>query len=357
MRVAVVTARPPAGDDPRSRHASGVAAGLRRAGLDVEHLAADHAVAPRLWEAVRHRAAAFDIVHVVGIRALPAVFAAHGRARGIVVSPQDDQGPVSMLRRLLNRPSGPASRALLEMADRIVCSTEAETQRLGRIVPAAFERMRVVPLGVDTAAIRRAQPLPGAAEVLLALSGPGRGHRIARSIAALADLGPSFELVVAGPCASAQGLAAEARQLGVAGRVRFLGRVDDATLHRWLRTARVVVALSERWTSPQVVLAALAAGTPVVLSEVAPHLDAVRRAGDAGVTFVTRDVSPLALADAISASANLRLSPTASPGLPTVDDEIAGLLEVYGELVRLPARDTTAAPARARPGAAGRRAS
>ena len=140
-----------------------------------------------------------------------------------------------------------------------------------------------------------------------------------------------------GPCAHTPQLSAEAAQLGVLDRVHFLGTVDDGTVHRWLRTACVVVALSERWTSPHLVLSALAAGTPVVVSEAAAHMDAVHDTHEAGVTVVPRDVSPLALADSLAAAARVRLAPGASPGLPTIADEIAGLLGVYGELVDLPA--------------------
>jgi glycosyltransferase involved in cell wall biosynthesis len=336
-RIAIVTARPATGDDLHARHARGLALGLSEAGLSVEHLAADHAVAPRLWESVRQRARAFDIVHVLGVRALPAVFAAHGRSRAVVVSPQSGPGPISALRRLLNMPSGRASRALLEMADRIVCSSLSESERMTQIVPRAGSRMRVVPLGVDTLSVRLAEPLPGAARTIVALSGPGRGHGLGKVIAALADLGHGFELVVVGPCAQTPQLSAEAAHLGVLDRVHFLGTVDDGTVHRWLRTACVVVALSERWTSPHLVLAALAAGTPIVVSEAAAHMDAVHDTHEAGVTVVPRDMSPLALADSLAGAARVRLSPASSHGVPTIADEIAGLLGVYGELVDLPA--------------------
>jgi glycosyltransferase involved in cell wall biosynthesis len=335
-RVAIVTVRPPMGDDIQARHVRGLALGLTDAGLHVEHLAAEHALAPRLWETVRHRARGFDVVHVLGVRALPAIFAAHGRSRSVVVSPQSGPGPISMLRKLLNMPSGRASRALLEMADRIVCSTAAESERMAQIVPHSGGRMRVVPLGVDTASVRFAEPLPGAAKTILALSGPGRGHRLNRVVAALADLGPNLELVVAGPCAQTRPLSAEAAQLGLLDRVHFLGPVDDRTLHRWLRTACVVVSLSERWTSPHLLLSALAAGTPVIVSEAAANVESVLGAHETGVTFVPPEISPLALADAVDAAARVRLSPAAAPGLPTMGDEIAALLRVYGELVELP---------------------
>ncbi len=334
MRVAIVTARPSVADDVRARHAGGMAAGLRAAGLEVEHLAADHALAPRLWESVRMRARTFDVVHVLGVRALPAVFAAHGRARAVVVSPQTDPGPITALRRLLNRPSGRASRALLEMADRVVCSTSSEMQRLGHVVPAAASRMRVVPLGVDTAAIRLAEPLPGSSRVIVVLSGPGRTHRIGRAVAALADLGPRYELVVAGTCAHTRQIRAGAAQLSVRDRVRFLGPVDDTTLHRWLRTASVVLALSERWVNPQLVLGAVSAGTPVILNELAGQLDAL--GDEPSVTLVPPEVSPLGLADLIAAASRPREPSLIPSGLPTIEDEISALLSVYGELVDLP---------------------
>ena len=249
MRVAIVTARPrPATTcGPATRPAS-VRVSARRACRST--------TSPQITRSLRGcgssgsaRARSTSCTCTGSARCRPCSPRAAAAARSWS-RPQADPGPISVLRRLLVKPSGRASRALLEMADRIVCSTASESMRLSHVVPSAHERMRVVPLGVDTSSIRLAEPLPGDSEVIVALSGPGRTHRIGRSIAALADLGPGYELVVAGPCAQWRALTVSAEQLGVLDRVRFLGPVDDPTMHRWLRTACVVVALSERWTSP-----------------------------------------------------------------------------------------------------------
>ena len=76
--------------------------------------------------------------------------------------------------------------------------------------------------------------------------------------------------------------------------------------------------------------------TPPITLLMAAGLSVLARLDGARVTFVPGDVSPLALADAINAAAKVRATPEVEPGLPTIEDEIAGLLAVYSELVELP---------------------
>jgi glycosyltransferase involved in cell wall biosynthesis len=60
-------------------------------------------------------------------------------------------------------------------------------------------------------------------------------------------------------------------RLGLGARVRLPGAVGTEELHRWLRTARALVSLSEHEAFGMVPLEAATAGTRVVLSDIAAH--------------------------------------------------------------------------------------
>ncbi len=104
-----------------------------------------------------------------------------------------------------------------------------------------------------------------------------KGHRDA--LAALARLGqPSPILVFAG---DGQGsdypdqLAAEARRLGVADRVRFLGHVDPSAMAAVYRAADIALNISSAEGFPRVALEAQAMGVPVIVSDIGPTREAV----------------------------------------------------------------------------------
>src|SRR5208283_2971818 len=81
--------------------------------------------------------------------------------------------------------------------------------------------------------------------VILSVGRPDGGGRADRVISALPDLGRDYELVVVGCGGARRRLQARARDLLVSEQVRVLGGVSDAVLHSWLRTAVVVVALTD----------------------------------------------------------------------------------------------------------------
>jgi glycosyltransferase involved in cell wall biosynthesis len=117
--------------------------------------------------------------------------------------------------------------------------------------------------------------------------------------------------------------------------VSFAGHVSDADLHRWLKTARLVVSLSEQEAFGLQVLEGVAAGKPVVASDIPAHREAAEYLGDGEVTFVSPEGSPLEVADAIRSALAI---PTPPPigRLPSWADVVDRTLAVYEEVVRRP---------------------
>jgi glycosyltransferase involved in cell wall biosynthesis len=107
---------------------------------------------------------------------------------------------------------------------------------------------------------------------------PTKGHELA--IEALASL-PDVQLFIAGRGAGEGELKALAARLGVAERVRFLGTLPQDRLRTLYSAANGLVLASVREGWPNVLLEAMACGTPVVVSRVGgtPEIVALPEAG------------------------------------------------------------------------------
>ncbi len=109
---------------------------------------------------------------------------------------------------------------------------------------------------------------------------------------------PGATLLIVGDGPAAPGLQALAADLGVADRVRFLGRLPQADLCTVYAAADVSVLASRSEGLANVLLESMACGTPVVASDVGGNAEAVESA-DAGRLLAER--SPEAIAEAVAA--------------------------------------------------------
>lgn len=123
---------------------------------------------------------------------------------------------------------------------------------------------------------------------------PSKGHDITlRALALLA----STHLVIAGEGPELSSLQKLAADLGIAHRVHFLGNLPQSKLPEFYSAADVMVLASSREGWANVLLEAMACGTPVVATAVGgtPEVITAPAAG-----LLMRDRSPQALADAVS---------------------------------------------------------
>jgi glycosyltransferase involved in cell wall biosynthesis len=285
------------------------------------------AVTRELWKHLNSSAASFDLVDAHSAHLPVAHAAARARPRRFVFSPH------APIQRLLRWPYARLTRAVVDRATRIVCRSRAEADLLCAAYPSAARRLHTLPSGVDAEAIRTAEPYAAVGNVVLSVGWLQRHERVDRAIAAMVGLDPEFRLIVLGDGPRNRRLRSYARDLDLSSNVEFVGPVSDHERYRWLRTAHVVTALSERHSSGRQVLEALAAGTPVVAAENPIHREVASYVGGAGMRFVSAEGSPLEVADAIVRATGTRVPSTAQLGVPTHDAAVISTLALYEALV------------------------
>jgi D-inositol-3-phosphate glycosyltransferase len=173
---------------------------------------------------------------------------------------------------------------LVWRADRLIAQCSDEVFELARL-DAPAGRITVAPSGVDVGHFTPDGPADGRRDGvprLVCLARLVERKGVGDAIAALADL-PGVELVVAGGPDPARlhhdpevrRLQALVRELGVADRVDFRGRVSRQEAPRLLRSADAVVCVP--WYEPFgiVPLEAMACGVPVIGSAVGGLIDTV----------------------------------------------------------------------------------
>lgn len=303
--------------------------------------AAPHAIRSHL----RQHGGAYDLVHAHGYMTLPAVLAARGLYGRLVFSPRYDGVPRSRFGQMTQSPYRQLGRTALASADLVICSSSTEAAEIGRLMPSVTQRVRVVPQGIDAEAIADARPFQSERRVILSIGrADGRG-RADRAISALPALGPEYELVVVRTGNACRRLEACADDLLVSERVRVLGRVSDAVLHAWLRTASVVLALSDADNGGLTLMEAACAGVPVIASETPTHREVARMIDDSAVRLVSDQASPLLIADEVARISEMRMNPLATLAVPSLKDVADQKVSLYSELLddRLSSRVGTAA--------------
>ncbi|MFB4314435.1 glycosyltransferase [Actinomadura sp. 21ATH] len=203
---------------------------------------------------------------------VPFLFSPHGLA----VTEQRAGRAAHPARRRLETAIGRGAAAVLAG-----CDAEANTLvRMG--VPR--RKIAVVPYGVDGDHFAQVGPaMPrGDRDRLVVVAADLSDGGAATAIRALAHA-PDAELAVAGGPPreelendpSVHRLRLLAKELHVADRVIFLGRMPRKTLPRLLRTAKLALCLSPHQPSPLVPLEAMACGVPVIATRAGGNADSV----------------------------------------------------------------------------------
>jgi len=249
-----------------------------------------------------------------------------------------------------------AKRRLLEAPAAVVCVSRAEAALLGAHRP---ERVRVIPNGVDPArfegavqdGLRARLGVPGPMALYVGRLAANKG--LPTLLEAWAKVPPEATLLVAGEGHLHAELGKQARDLGLDGRVRLLGRVDDATLLQAYAACDLFVLPSEYEAFGIVLLEAMAAGKPVVAAR-AGGVPEVVAEGATGLLVPVGDAPRLAEAVQALLADPVRARAMGEAGRRRVHqgftwDAVVGQVEaLYRELTppREPSARAAASPAR-----------
>lgn len=211
-----------------------------------------------------------------------------------------------------------AERELAGSCDRVVAPTARERDELVRSGGALPDRVAVIPCGVDLerfrprdrAESRRCLGLDTGGPVLLYVGrfAPVKGPD--RLLEALALLGPrpGLRLVLVGgdgaESPAFRALEERARALGLAGSVRFRGRVDQGVIPAYYSAADLLVVPSHYESFGLATLEALACGTPVAATRVGAAEDVL----NPWVNGLFLDPEPAAMARRLDAALSRALS-------------------------------------------------
>ncbi len=254
------------------------------------------AVAPSLARFLRCHGSSYELVHAFNYHAAPALMAAVARPRRLVFTPAYHGTAATRSRALLHHAYRTLGRRILQQADAIVCGSRAEAAALGSdFARATFEKPRIIPPGVDLGAAAVTEPTRSSTLTFVCVGRLERYKRVDRAIRALSTVAQTWRLVVIGTGPARTALEHVARVAGVEHRVRLLGRVSDDELLRWLRSADLLVAMSELESAGIALLEALAAGLPAVASDIGAHTEIAMQAGPQWVTTVGPALSDAAL--------------------------------------------------------------
>ena len=189
---------------------------------------------------------------------------------------------------------GPMTRAVLQRSRGIAVSTGSLRDQ-SRQLRALRDRVTVIPFGIDPDAWP-ATPRPADGPLLFV----GRlvyYKGVELLLDTVARL-PQARLVVVGDGPLRDRLQARARRDDLAGRVRFAGELDDADLHAEMARAAALVlpSLERSETFGLVQLEAMAAGLPVISTQLPTGVAEVNVDGETGRLVPPGDVGALARA-------------------------------------------------------------
>lgn len=248
----------------------------------------DFAFSPALARFLLGEASRYDLIHVTSTFSFPATVAAWAARRAgvpYVVSPRGSLQRWSLRQKRWKKlPYWVlAERANLRHATAIHVTAELEAQELEEVLPGA--RVLISPNGLDP--IPPVEVARQARQVVFL----GRIHRkkgldiLARAAALLAPALPDLEVLVAGPDDTGERARVEAliASLPTPPRFRWLGPVEGEVKWRLLTGAAAFALPSHAENFGQVVVEAMACGTPVVVSRNCPWAVAQERGAGAWV--------------------------------------------------------------------------
>ncbi|MDO8616025.1 MAG: glycosyltransferase family 4 protein [Dehalococcoidia bacterium] len=253
----------------------------------------------------------YDVVHFHGQFAAAGGLAVARRYGALAVfsSHNPTWGSRRLCRSRLQRVKYLMEMLSLRRADGVITDSAAVAHNLSAYLGVPARKLQAVPIGVDEAYLARVpvpaafrrRHAPGGAPLVLSVArlAPYKNQAgLVQAMRLVADLLPEARLLLVGQAsdaAYATRVREMARDLGLAGRCRLLGAVPPEDLRRLYSLCDVFV-MPSLWESQGLsVLEAMAAGRPVVASDIGP----VRENVPPGAGILAPPGDHAALAEAI----------------------------------------------------------
>jgi len=261
-----------------------------------------------------------------------------------VIHAEDGFGPDEVHGQKLRRKL--ARRLLLRTASRVVCPSHTLVDIARQVWFIPSSKVHYIPNGVDTFRFAPAAPVEveavrrkfgiGAAEIVVGSVGQLRGEknheRLLRAFAAVASTHPC-RLLIVGDGPLLEPLTGLARGLGIHERVVFTGAVSDPV--DCYRAMNVFALSSDTEQMPIVVLEAMAAGLPVVTTDVGDVRAMVSAGNRAYVVPPTRaEAYAGCLAALLGDPAARQVLGRANRTKCTQEYEVGGMVRAYQRLYR-----------------------
>ncbi len=256
---------------------------------------------PTLWRFLHSEMGTYDLVHAHSYHATPALAVALAGCRRMVFTPHYNGPGHSNSTHLAHLAYRPLGRLITRRARRIICVSRAEADLLVGHFPRARDRITVIPNGVDQEGLN-AEAWPSQPPTVLCVGRLEPYKNVGLVIQAMRHLPGEIRLVVVGDGPLRHRLERLAQETGTSQRVTLLGSVPRGILVRWIRTATVQVSMSAHEAFGITVLEALAAGTPVVASDIPAHREFLSKAPAGSLTLVPENATPEVLATALRAA-------------------------------------------------------
>lgn len=324
--VTVVTNRLEA-HHPRRQLLGGVE--VRRFPLNVT--ATDYRYSAAMAAFLRGARERFDVVHAHSYHTLAALNVVLAGVPRMVFTPHYHGTGHSPFRALLHRPYRLVGARVLSRSSAVVCVTHAEAERLCADFPRVADRITVIPNGTRP-------PCPSPEAVASSIVSADDVVTVGRLVAykgvdllvrAVAELPPPTRLVAIGSGPAEHDLRRLAHSLGVADRVVLAGRLTDEELQAAIVRAGVVVSMSEHEAFGLCVADGIAAGAPVLASDIPAHREVFALAGDQVVGALVAGSDPAALASAVRRLLDGPRPTAGATSLPTWADVVEQTRGVY----------------------------
>lgn len=213
----------------------------------------------------------FNLIHVHGsgsLDSLIAILANRNNITPICITPHYHPVGSSLFFRILKKTYDPlVTNYILQKAKKIICVSNIEKQFiLDRFGGYLNDKIIIIPNGINYDQIHNAKPYDFNGELILYAGRIEKYKNIHFVIEAMKYLPSKNHFYIIGDGLYRRNFEKMIARLNLSDRVKILGSVSDAEMHKWIKTCSVFVNLSEIEAFGITVLEALAAGKPVIVN-------------------------------------------------------------------------------------------